>query len=174
MLPHLARPAGDADPLPARRRRHAVLREEHPSRARRAWIRRVGASTAVTFPVIDDLAGLTYFVNLNSLELHVPSGARGGRARRGRCNPDRLVIDLDPGPGTGLHECARVAAHRARPARRHRPRHRSRSPAAARGMQLYAVLPGAHTSDQIRDTVQQLAQELTKKHPDLVVWKMAK
>ena len=34
--------------------------------------------------------------------------------------------------------------------------------------------PGAHTSDEIRDTVQQLAQELTKAHPDLVVWKMAK
>lgn len=42
-------------------------------------------------------------------------------------------------------------------------------------MQLYAVLPGgAHTSDQIRDTVQQLAQELTKKHPEMIVWKMAK
>jgi len=36
------------------------------------------------------------------------------------------------------------------------------------------VLPGAHTSDEIRDTVQQLAQELTKAHPDLIVWKMAK
>lgn len=41
-------------------------------------------------------------------------------------------------------------------------------------MQLYAVLPGGHTSDQIRDTVQQLAQELTKAHPELIVWKMAK
>ena len=44
----------------------------------------------------------------------------------------------------------------------------------SKGLQLYAVLPGTHTSDEIRDTVQQLAQELTKAHPDLVVWKMAK
>ncbi len=41
-------------------------------------------------------------------------------------------------------------------------------------MQLYAGLPGDLSSDQTRDLAQQLAQELTKKHPDLVVWKMTK
>ena len=30
------------------------------------------------------------------------------------------------------------------------------------------------TSDQVRDLAQQLAQELTKKHPDLMLWKMTK
>ena len=89
-------------------------------------------------------------------------------------NPDRLVIDLDPGPGTGLHEVSVVAVI---------VRDRLAEiglasvpvTSGSKGMQLYAVLPGAaHTSDEIRDTVQQLAQELTKAHPDLVVWKMAK
>lgn len=41
-------------------------------------------------------------------------------------------------------------------------------------MQLYARLGGDLTSDQVRDLVSQLAQELTRKHPDLVVWKMTK
>lgn len=41
-------------------------------------------------------------------------------------------------------------------------------------MQMYAALPGVHSSDEIRDTVQQLARELTTAHPELVVWKMAK
>jgi bifunctional non-homologous end joining protein LigD len=41
-------------------------------------------------------------------------------------------------------------------------------------MQLYATMPGDLTSDQTRDLAQQLAQELTKKHPDLIVWKMTK
>ena len=41
-------------------------------------------------------------------------------------------------------------------------------------MQLYAGLGGDLTSDQVRDLAQQLAQELTKKHPDLILWKMTK
>jgi bifunctional non-homologous end joining protein LigD len=41
-------------------------------------------------------------------------------------------------------------------------------------MQLYAALSGDLTSDQVRDLTQQLAQELTKAHPDLIVWKMTK
>ena len=44
----------------------------------------------------------------------------------------------------------------------------------SKGMQLYAGLGGDLTSDQVRDLAQQLAQELTKKHPDLVLWKMTK
>lgn len=137
-----------------------------------AWIRRAGRDPV--FPLIDDLAGLTYFANLNSLELHVPQWRFAGEGRDAEPrNPDRLVIDLDPGPGTGLHECARVALI---------VRERLGGigldtlpvTSGSKGLQLYAVLPGLHTSDQIRDTVQQLAQELTKAHPDLVVWKMAK
>ena len=41
-------------------------------------------------------------------------------------NPDRLVIDLDPGPGTGLHECARVALIVRERLSAHRARHASR------------------------------------------------
>ncbi len=137
------------------------------------WIRRAGRDPV--FPFIDDLAGLTFFANLNSLELHVPQWRFAGDGRNAvALNPDRLVIDLDPGPGTGLREVSTVALIvRARleeigltsvPVT-----------SGSKGMQLYAVLPGAaHTSDEIRDTVQQLAQEMTKKHPELIVWKMAK
>lgn len=138
-----------------------------------AWIRRAGRDPV--FPFIDDLAGLTFFANLNSLEFHVPQWRFDGEGRDAvPLNPDRLVIDLDPGPGTGLHEVSVVAVI---------VRDRLAEiglasvpvTSGSKGMQLYAVLPGAaHTSDEIRDTVQQLAQELTKAHPDLVVWKMAK
>ena len=138
-----------------------------------AWIRRAGRDPV--FPFIDDLAGLTFFANLNSLEFHVPQWRFEGEGRDAvPLNPDRLVIDLDPGPGTGLREVSVVAVI---------VRDRLSEiglasvpvTSGSKGMQLYAGLPGAgHTSDEIRDTVLQLAQELTKKHPDLVVWKMAK
>jgi len=137
-----------------------------------SWIRRAGRDPV--FPLIDDLAGLTFFANLNSLELHVHQWRYAGEGRDAEAlNPDRLVIDLDPGPGTGLHECARVAlVVRERLGRIGLDTVPVTS--GSKGLQLYAVLPGAHTSDEIRDTVQQLAQELTKAHPDLIVWKMAK
>lgn len=136
------------------------------------WIRRAGRDPV--FPLIDNLAGLTFFANLNSLELHVPQWRFDGEGHGAMaCNPDRLVIDLDPGPGMGLHECAIVAL-----IVRERLESLGLEPvpvtSGSKGMQMYAVLPGAHTSDEIRDTVQQLARELTTAHPELVVWKMAK
>jgi bifunctional non-homologous end joining protein LigD len=136
------------------------------------WVRRAGRDPV--FPFIDDLAGLTFFANLNSLELHVPQWRLEGEGREAvPDNPDRLVIDLDPGPGMGLADCARVAL-----IVRDRLERIGLDPvpvtSGSKGMQLYAVLPGVHASDEIRDTVQQLARELAESHPSLVVWKMAK
>lgn len=172
LLPHLAGrpvtrirfPHGVADPM--------QFFEKNIPPGMPSWIRRVGRDPV--FPLIDDLAGLTYFANLNSLELHVPQWRYEGEGRDAvPADPDRLVIDLDPGPGAGLAECAGVALI---------VRERLRAigldtlpvTSGSKGLQLYAVLPGGHTSDEIRDTVQQLAQELSKAHPDLIVWKMAK
>jgi bifunctional non-homologous end joining protein LigD len=53
--------------------------------------------------VVDDLSSLLWVVNLGSIELHVfPSGARLDE-------PAYVVLDLDPGPGTGLADCCEVA-----------------------------------------------------------------
>lgn len=134
-----------------------------------SWLPRVKIDD-VTYPMVEDLAHLTYLVNLNSIELHIPQWRMLDGERQ---HPDRLVIDLDPGSPAGLEECARVAVMV-----------RDRLGAlgldlfpvtsGSKGMQLYAGLPGDLTSDQTRDLAQQLAQELTKKHPDLIVWKMTK
>ncbi len=61
----------------------------------------------LVFPVVDDLATLTWLANLAALELHVHQWkvGRNGRPR----NADRLVVDLDPGEPAGLHECCQVA-----------------------------------------------------------------
>ncbi|WP_353951780.1 non-homologous end-joining DNA ligase [Knoellia sp. S7-12] len=134
------------------------------------WLGRVKVDD-VTYPLVDDLAQLTYLINLNSLEMHVPQWkvTEDGEPQ----NPNRLVIDLDPGSPAGLKECAQVGLLL-----------RERLEAlglelypvtsGSKGMQLYASLGGDLTSDQVRDLTQQLAQEMTKKHPDLVLWKMTK
>ncbi|WP_285640737.1 DNA ligase D [Lentzea sp. NBRC 102530] len=60
----------------------------------------------VRYPLLEELAALVWAANLAALELHVPQwtvrdGTRGA--------PDRLVFDLDPGPGTTVVDCCRVA-----------------------------------------------------------------
>ena len=66
-----------------------------------------GGGDTISYPVIDGLADLTYFANLASLELHVHQWTvgRNGRPK----NPNRMVIDLDPGHPAGLRECCEVA-----------------------------------------------------------------
>src|SRR5687768_1080918 len=61
----------------------------------------------IVFPIIDSLAELTYLVNLASLELHVHQWRVDEDGRP--VNPDRMVIDLDPGHPAGLQECSQVA-----------------------------------------------------------------
>ncbi|HET7763112.1 MAG TPA: non-homologous end-joining DNA ligase [Phycicoccus sp.] len=169
LLPHLARrpvtrvrwPHGTADQM--------FFEKNLPSGAP-SWLPRVPVDD-VTYPLVTDLADLTYLVNLNSLELHVPQWTvdDDGRAE----NPNRLVVDLDPGKPAGLRECARVALLlRERLGRLGLELFPVTS--GSKGMQLYAALGGDLTSEQVRDLAMQLAQEMTKRHPDLVLWKMTK
>jgi bifunctional non-homologous end joining protein LigD len=147
-----------------------------------AWVRTADVPTTgsrgdsrhgdrLVFPIIDDLATLTWAANLAALELHVHQWTvtRQGKPR----GADRLVIDLDPGEGAGLHECCRVALL---------VRERLSDlglPAApvtsgSKGLHLYAALPGRKNAEQIRDQAQQVARELAEQEPALVVWKMTK
>src|SRR5699024_3537806 len=52
-----------------------------------------------TYPVIDSPATLAWFAQIAALELHVPQWRFNAAGEPG--NPDRLVLDLDPGPGVG-------------------------------------------------------------------------
>ncbi|KGN41435.1 non-homologous end-joining DNA ligase [Knoellia aerolata] len=169
LLPHLA-----ARPVTRVRWPHGVADQSFfeknlPSGAP-SWLPRVRVDD-VTYPLVADLADLTYLVNLNSLEVHVPQWTvtEAGEVE----NPNRLVVDLDPGSPAGLRECAQVALLlRDRLDSLGLTLHPVTS--GSKGMQLYASLGGDLTSDQVRDLAQQLAQEMTKKHPDLVLWKMTK
>jgi bifunctional non-homologous end joining protein LigD len=86
--------------------------EKDVSRHAPDWIRtaRVGTpggrSETADFPLIDDAEALAWAANLAALELHVPQWRVPHGARQ---NPDLVVFDLDPGEGTTIVDCARVA-----------------------------------------------------------------
>jgi bifunctional non-homologous end joining protein LigD len=143
------------------------------------WVRRVtmpvpGSTTnreTLDFVVADELATVVWLANLAAIELHTPQWRLG---REGKpANPDLLVTDLDPGPGTGLPECALVAV-----AARHRFELDGLAPLAKtsgkKGMQLLCRLPGDKTSDQVSEYAKQVAEDLERALPDLVTAKMAK
>jgi len=138
------------------------------------WLprRKIEHSTgAKAYPLIEEMPALVYLAQTASLELHVPQWRfDSGGARQ---NPDRLVLDLDPGPGTGLAECAQVARW-AREVLTGVGMDPYPVTSGSKGIHLYAHLDGARTSDEISAFAKELARLLEADHPDLVVSQMSK
>lgn len=139
-----------------------------------SWVARrpIEHSTgAKDYPLVDGVPTLVYLAQVASIELHVPQwrfDAAGGRR-----NPDRLVLDLDPGPGAGLAECAEVARW-ARAILVDLGMDPVPVTSGSKGIHLYAPLDLSRTSDEISAFAKELARLLETDHPDLVVSRMSK
>lgn len=147
-----------------------------PSWVRTATVPTTGSRSGtgegtLTFPIVDDLATLTWMVNLAALELHVHQWTvgRNGRPR----NADRLVIDLDPGDPAGLHECCQVAVL-ARTKLADRGLLAKPVTSGSKGLHLYADLPRRLPSDAATALAKEVAEELQGEHPQLVTATMTK
>jgi bifunctional non-homologous end joining protein LigD len=125
----------------------------------------------LVFPIIDDLATLTWAANLAALELHVHQWTvdKGGRVR----GADRLVIDLDPGEGAGLHECCQVALL-VRDKLTERGLDARPVTSGSKGLHLYAHLPRRQDPEKTSATAKTIAEELQAEHPKLVTATMTK
>ncbi|MBC3763079.1 non-homologous end-joining DNA ligase LigD [Quadrisphaera oryzae] len=118
----------------------------------------------VTHPLVDDEAGLVWLANLSALELHTPQWRLDGSgAGSGRRDPDRLVVDLDPGPGTGLAECSELAVL---VAERLADDGLVAVPvtSGSTGMQLYAPISGEQDAAVVSAYARRLAEGLAKDH----------
>jgi bifunctional non-homologous end joining protein LigD len=138
------------------------------------WLRAVELehrTHANRYPVLEDAAGLAWAGQMASLELHVPQW-RVDEAGTPQ-NPDRLVLDLDPGPGAGLPECVEVA-RRARSLLRDVELTAVPVTSGSKGIHLYAGLDGTHDSEYVSTFAHELAQALESELPDLVVSSMSK
>jgi len=178
LLPHLADRAVTRIRWPDGTGGNQFFEKNKPACAP-SWLRTVtvsstgsrGGGDTIDYPVIHSTADLTYLANLASLELHVHQWRFG--ADNQPKEPDRLVVDLDPGAPAGLGECCEVALLV-------RDKLAGLGLACApvtsgsKGLHLYAALPGRQTSAEVSDLAQNIAQELTGERTDLVVWKMTK
>jgi bifunctional non-homologous end joining protein LigD len=150
--------------------------EKDVSRHAPSWIRtaRVGTpggrSENADFPLIDDVEGLAWAANLAALELHVPQWRLGPRG--GHHPPDLVVFDLDPGEGTTVVHCARVAERIAERLAEDGLVAYPRT-SGGKGMQLY--LPVTVSSpERTSEFAKALAEELARESPGRITAVMAK
>lgn len=124
-----------------------------------------------TYPLVNDLPTLVWLAQMAALELHVPQWRFGRNGAKK--NPDRLVLDLDPGEGAGLPECVEVAKL-VRSILKGMGLDPMPVTSGSKGIHLYAALDGQQTSEEIAAVAHELARILEADHPDLVVSDMKK
>jgi bifunctional non-homologous end joining protein LigD len=113
MLPHLR-----SRPTTLRRFPHGVdgmsFYEKHASDHQPEWVRTIevpakrGDHAPIEYIEVSDRPTLLWAANLASIEFHVPLW-HVAKGKAIPAPPDYLVFDLDPGPGTSIAECCRVA-----------------------------------------------------------------
>ncbi|MEU7787381.1 non-homologous end-joining DNA ligase [Amycolatopsis sp. NPDC049159] len=152
--------------------------EKDVSRHAPEWVRtarltvggRGGDPEIVAYPLINDLPELVWAANLAALELHVHQWTVEPGDERS--TPDRLVFDLDPGPGATVVDCSRVAErlHGVLTGHGFTPVAKT---SGSKGMQVYA---GVETDDPGAPSryAKALADRLAAETPDLVVARMTK
>jgi len=117
---------------------------------------------------VDGRPALVALAQLYCVELHVPQW----REETGADRHDRLVVDLDPGPGRDVTDCCAVALlMRERLAADGLPCWAKTS--GAKGMHLYARLRD-EPAERAVGYARAVAEELAAAHPDLLTAKMAK
>jgi bifunctional non-homologous end joining protein LigD len=146
------------------------------------WLTRVQirhGSGPKFYPVFDSPAALAWLGQVAALELHVPQwrieppAGPTVTSRSAERHPDRVVFDLDPGPGAGLAECVDVAL-----ALRERLGPLGQRVAVAtsgsKGLHLYVPMDHPISSAEASEWARLAAEKLQKALPALVVSRMAK
>ena len=141
------------------------------------WLERVAVpisseGTSIEYGMLNHIAGLVWAANLATIELHVPLWHVGGVSGPPG-PPDYMVFDLDPGEGTTLVECCRVALLIAE-LLDERGLDSFPKTSGSKGLHLYVPTAGGTTWDEVRQDGHQIAEQLERDHPELVLSTMRK
>ncbi len=176
-------PAAANRPVTRKRWVNGVGTAEHPGQvffqknledSAPKWIPRAAiqhSDHSNVYPMVNNLATLTWMAQIASLEIHVPQWQVDAAGKPLR--PDRFVLDLDPGPGAGLPECVEVAKL-ARSILQDMGMDPVPVTSGSKGIHLYTGLDGTLKSEQVSAFAHELARALESDHPELVVSDMKK
>lgn len=173
LLPHL-----DGRPVTRKRWPDGVDTEpffaKNLERGAPEWLRRqsIEHSTGTKdYVLVDDVPTLVWLAQTASLELHTPQWRFDADGHPS--DPDRLVLDLDPGDDIDLPVVAEVARW-ARAILTDAGLVPFPVTSGSKGIHLYCALPAGQTSEAASALAKELARSLEADHPDLVVSSMSR
>ena len=164
MLPHLA-----GRPLTLRRFPNGVDGESFYEKEcpphRPDWLPTVPidsqhAQRRVNFCVVNDLPALLWVANLASLEFHTLLARTDDLTR-----PTLVAFDLDPGPGTTILDCVRLAMELRKSLSDLRLVSLAKT-SGGKGLHVFVPLNTPVTYDETKTFAHTLANELQRRHPD--------
>ncbi|MBM7365650.1 non-homologous end-joining DNA ligase [Gordonia hydrophobica] len=130
------------------------------------------AERKTVYPVVRSAADLVWLAQVAALELHVPQWRIDLSDDVDR-RTDRIVLDLDPGPGVRLDECARVAIDiKGMLDGAGLPSFPVTS--GSKGIHVYARLAAPVRSESARAVAKQIATAMAQTSPQTVTAVMAK
>jgi bifunctional non-homologous end joining protein LigD len=130
---------------------------------------RGGAHDPIRYVVVSDRPTLIWAANLAALEFHVPLWHITGKGPFPE-PPDHMVFDLDPGPGTSIVECCKVARWISAELGETNVVAKT---SGSKGLQLYTPLQGV-TWEQAAEQAHEFAKTIEHAHPEMVVSLMRK
>jgi bifunctional non-homologous end joining protein LigD len=149
--------------------------EKHAPDHQPDWIHTIevpsktGEHEPIEYTEIGDRPTLLWAANLAALEFHVPLW-HVAKGKPIPAPPDYLVFDLDPGPGTSIVECCRVAQWLSEQVDRESLFAKT---SGSKGLQLYTRVQ--RTSwERAGERAHEIAQAVEREHPDDVVSTMRK
>jgi bifunctional non-homologous end joining protein LigD len=170
MLPHLR-----GRPLTLRRYPNGVAEksffEKRCPSHRPDWVATAAVATSegpIDFCLCEDRATLVWVAQLAALELH-PSLSRA----KDMDHPTVVAFDLDPGPGTDIVDCCRLALRLRELFARFELECFPKT-SGSKGMQVYVPLNSKAGYERTKPFANAVAKLLEKQTPDRVVSRMAK
>ena len=173
MLPHLV-----SRPTTLRRYPNGVegmsFYEKHASDSQPDWIKTIEVPSKrgdepIEYTEVRDRPTLLWAANLAAIEFHVPLW-HVAKGKTIPAPPDYMVFDLDPGPGTTIVECCRVAQWLGERLDRESLFAKT---SGSKGLQLY--LRVQRTSwDRLGERAHDVARAIEHDHPNEVVSVMKK
>jgi len=166
-------------PVTFRRFPHGVegasFYEKHASDRQPDWIGTIevpsksGEHDPIEYTALSDRPSLLWAANLAAIEFHVPLW-HVAKGKPIPAPPDYLVFDLDPGPGTSIVECCRVAQWVGERLGREALFAKT---SGSKGLQLYTRVQRTNW-EKLGERAHELAQAIERDHRSDVVSTMRK